>query len=93
MCCTCGSTVPGLGRSRDTLTLATLEQRLERLRDCQAMPDSILGIVCETVLPELYGSPPLSKRGTAALPGSHYRRKRYTERVARGQQVFSPKDR
>lgn len=92
MCCTCGSTVPGLGRSRDTLTLATLEQRLDKLRDDVAIPNALLVRVCQAMLPELYGTPPASQRGTHTVPGSCSRQKRYASRIARGRQVFSPAD-
>ena len=92
MPCQCGGGVPGLGRSRDTLCLGTIEDRLERLRADLRIPMPLLGSIMATVLPELYGAPPVSRRGTGACPGSADRRKRYARRVARGRAVSSPKD-
>lgn len=92
MCCVNCWATPGLGKSRDTLTLATLEQRLDRLRDDAAIPNAMLARVCQAMLPELYGTPPASQRGTHTTPGSCSRQKRYAGRVARGRQVFHPAD-
>lgn len=88
-CCPCA---PGLGRPRQKLCLFVLEQRLESLRARSELSDDLLCLVQRAVLPELYGEPPASSRGTTAGPGSYDRQKRYAHRVARGRQVFSPLD-
>lgn len=85
---------PGLGSRRDTVTLRQIEERLEAL--ALAVPSLSLedwAAACAVLCPELYGSPPASRRGLTCVPGGRVRRWRYAQRVAHGRQVHSPLDR
>ena len=77
----------------ELITAGDVEDLLEDL--CDALVDSAcaaLGDIFAAVLPELYGSPPLPKKRSDALPHSHARLECLTRRVANQSQLDHPGD-
>lgn len=71
-----------------------IESRLEALLDrVPGLSLSQMDAICESILPEVYASPPLSRKPlTKLLPGSRHRQWRYRQRHATGRCVSHPDD-
>lgn len=77
----------------DQVPASEIEDRLEALPDLiQGLPVIRWGMICETMLPEIYKDPPAGKKNSGSIPGSRSRLWRLAERARTGLSLHHPRD-